>query len=61
MFQTHHLSWDAAGILRQATGQEIIKIGRKDIGYEVRGLDLSDSRLKSWRVLVIMVMSQLSS
>jgi hypothetical protein len=47
MFQTHRLSWDQTGILRQATRQEIIKIGRKNIGYEVRGLDLSDLRLKS--------------
>jgi len=47
MFPTHHLSWDATGILKQATRQEIIKIGRKDIGYEFRGLDLSDSRLTS--------------
>ena len=47
VFPTHHLSWDATGILRQATRQEIIKVDRKGIGYEVRGLDLSDSRLNS--------------
>jgi len=47
MFQTQHLSWDAAGMLRQATRQEIIKKAPIDIGYEVRGLDLSDSGLKS--------------
>jgi hypothetical protein len=47
MIPTNHLSWDATGMLSEAKRQEIIKTGLKVIGYEVRGLDLSDSRLKS--------------